>query len=453
MSEKHSHTEIHEHFHASTHTHATKKQEEEISHEIMHPADIAEHIENLPFQEQISFLKNMSPDNAAEAIAELDEEHASDVLESLTHHEAAAIISEMAPDDAVDVLDEIDEEHRENILKNMDFADAEELKNLMNFDSETAAGLMNTEILLLAWDITPDFAIQKIRSVIDDIENIYYVYLVDNNDILCDIISMRDLMRLPRNTKISENNIEKHELITVPYDMDRKDLAQVFAKYNFLSIPVVDRENRVLGVVTHDDVIDIIHDEASADMLGMVGAGQYENIDTDWKDSVKMRFPWLVINLLNSTISASVVYCFNGSIEQMAILAVLMPIVANQAGNTGQQALAVMIRQLAMETFNAKKAWFAVLREMKIGILSSILLSIFAFIGVSLLFQNIPLAVVMSLALIIDMILGAVCGASIPLVLRTLGRDPAQASSIFLTTITDSMGFFIFLGLATIILF
>ena len=175
-------------------------------------------------------------------------------------------------------------------------------------------------------------------------------------------------------------------------------------------------------------------------------------MDTPWLISVRMRLPWLVINMLNSAMSAFIVYMFEGSIAQMALLAVLMPMVANQAGNTGQQALAVMIRQLATEKFDRRKAWFAVLREAKIGILTGVIMGTLACFSIMLLADNLLLGAVMGGALLLDMILGAVAGGSIPLILRALGRDPAQASSIFLTALTDGAGFFIFLSLASLFL-
>ncbi len=423
-----------------------------IDDENMHPVDRAEHIESLPFEKQLDLLKTMSPNNAADTLAELDEEHAGDVLESLTLNEAVAIVSEMSPDDAVDVLDEMDEEQRDSILNSMSIDDAEELRSLMNFDPESAAGVMNTQIIILHSTSTADEIISHIRSNIDEIEDVYYVYIVNDEDVLCNILTMRDLMRMPRNVAVKDY-LGEQELITIAYDMPKKDLGQIFIKYGFASLPVVDRTGRVLGVITHDDAFDLIQDEASADMLGMVGAGQDEDIDTYWLLSVKMRLPWLLVNLFNSSLSACVVYLFDGTIAQMATLAVLMPIVANQSGNTGQQALAVMIRQLAVEAFNAKKSLKAVIRETKIGILSSLILSFIVFLGVYFLFGNEKLALVMVCALTIDMILGAIFGASIPLILRSLGRDPAQASSIFLTAVTDGVGFFVFLALATLFLF
>ncbi len=420
--------------------------------ENMHAVDIAEQLEQLPFDEQLDVLTSMSPDDAAEALAELDDDHASDVLESLPTPEAAAILNEMSTDDAVDVLYDMEEDQREHLLDHLPHDDAEELRSLLSFDEDTAAGFMTTEMLLLHYNSTADDIIAQIRSAIDEFETIYYAYLVDDNDVLCNVFTMRDLMRLPRNQVLSET-LGKQELISIPYDMDKKDVGLLFAKYNFLSLPVVDREGRVLGIITHDDVIDIIQEEASADMLGMVGAGQDEDIDTPWFDSVKMRLPWLLVNLCTSSLSAFVVYLFDGTIAQMATLAVLMPLVANQSGNTGQQALAVMIRQLAVETFSTKRMIKAVFREVKIGIFVSLFFALLAFVGVGFIFKNYNLALVMSLALIIDIILGATFGACVPLILRALGRDPAQASSIFLTAVTDCAGFFVFLGLASIFLF
>ncbi|MBO4793038.1 MAG: magnesium transporter, partial [Deltaproteobacteria bacterium] len=191
---------------------------------------------------------------------------------------------------------------------------------------------------------------------------------------------------------------------------------------------------------------------ATEDMLGMVGAGLDETSDTSWKDSVKMRLPWLALNLLTSAGSAFVVYLFEGSISTMATLAVLMPMVANQAGNTGHQALAVMIRQLATESFDQKRAWSAVVREGKIGMTTGLFMALIAVCGVLLLTKDSRLGIVMGCALLSDMLLGALAGGAIPLFFRAVGRDPAQASSIFLTAITDSCGFFIFLGLATLFL-
>ena len=417
-----------------------------------HPADLADHLENLSLEKQVCALKHLPKEHAADALAELEENVAVDVLENLDADTAAQIIAEMDPDDAADVLDELDEGHRDVLLGFLGREDSEELRNLLNFDPDSAAGVMNTELILVEEDLTVDAAIACIRCEMESKENPYYAYVVDSKDILVGVLSLKNLM-LSRPGTILRDAVAGQNVISVPYDMDKGEVASLLSHYNFLAMPVVDYEGHIMGLVTYDDILDIIHDEASADMLGMVGADPEESVDTPWLESVRKRLPWLVINMANSAFSAWVVYFFEGSIAQMAVLAVLMPMVANQAGNTGQQALAVMIRQLATERFDHKKAWLAVLREAKIGLVTGACMAILACIGAALFTQNVLIGLVMGGALLCDMLLGAISGGSIPLLFRALGRDPAQASSIFLTTITDSAGFFIFLGAATLFLF
>ncbi len=416
-----------------------------------HPADMADHIENLSLEKQVCVLRHLPKEDAAEALAELDENVAVDVLENLDPDTAAQIIAEMSPDDAADVLDELDEDHRDALLDKLEKEDSEELRTLLSFDPDSAAGVMNTEIILIDEDISVDDAILKIRNEMEDKESPYYAYVVDKGDLLVGVLSLRDLMLSKPGTLI-QDALSNHDVISVPYDMEKGEVASLLSHYNFMAMPVVDHQGHLMGVVTYDDILDIIHDEASADMLGMVGADPEETIDTPWLESVRKRLPWLLINLFNSALSASVVYMFEGSISAMAILAVLMPMVANQAGNTGQQALAVIIRQLATDRFDAKRSWLAVLREGKIGFTTGSIMALSASLVIWAFTKNLTLGLVMGGALLCDMTLGAIAGGSIPLIFRALGRDPAQASSIFLTTITDGAGFFIFLGLATLFL-
>ena len=419
--------------------------------DLSHPADIAKHLENLSLSEQVCLLSNLPVEEAADALAELEEYARVEILENLDHDKAASILSEMHFDDAADILEELDEDHSDVLLSKLESEDAHEIRTLMAFDPDTAGGIMNTEIVILEQHLTADEAIGQLRREIQDKEIPYYAYIVNKDDILVGVLSLRDLLVCPPKYTLLEASKEQ-DLVKITFDRGREEVARLIAHYNLMALPVVDYEGRLMGVISHDDVIDIIHDLASEDMLGMVGAGQDESVDTPWLESVKMRLPWLVINMVNSALSASVVYLFDGTIAQMAILAVFMPMVANQAGNTGQQALAIIIRQLATEKFERKKAWLAVLREGKIGALNGLILGSMVWIGVYFFTGNTALTTVMVIALMLDMVLGAFAGASIPLLLKEMGRDPAQASSIFLTAITDGAGFFLFLGLATLFL-
>lgn len=420
--------------------------------ESLHPADLADHLENLSSEKRLSALSRMPAEDAADAIAELQAPVAADVLENLDTERAARIIAEMDPDDAADILDDLDTGHRDALLEKLTREDSEELRNLMHFDPDSAAGVMNSEVILLEKNLTVDEAIIHIRQEMAEKESPYYGYVVDSQDVLVGVLSLKDLMLARPGTIVGEAVAGQH-VVSVTYDTDKGEVANLLSHYNYLAMPVVDYEGHIMGLVTYDDIMDIIHEEASADMLGMVGADPEESWDTPWLESVCKRLPWLVVNLLNSALSASVVYMYEGTIAQMAVLAVLMPMVANQAGNTGQQALAVMIRQLSRELFDSRKAWTAVFRECKIGLATGLVMAILSFLGSWWFTSDYRIGLVMGGAILCDMLLGAVAGGSIPLIFRSLGRDPAQASSIFLTTITDGAGFFIFLGLASLFLF
>ncbi|MFA6809710.1 MAG: magnesium transporter [Desulfoplanes sp.] len=428
----------------------TESQQESLIDQ-MHPADAADHLGNLNLEDQVVAVGNLPVEDAAESIAEMDSHDRIPLMTRLAPELAADILALMAPDDAADTIAELDPDVRRDIFKKIKQEDAAEIKALLMYDPDSAGGVMNTEILILDENLTADQAIAVIRQQVEDSEIPYYAYVVDGMRHLKGVLSLRDIMVSVGGRQLKELLVDQ-QLISVPFDTDKEEVAKLIDRYNFLALPVVDYNQRILGTVTVDDVIDIIQEGASEDMQQMVGAGGDESVDSPWLYSLKVRMPWLFINLLNSAVSAWVVHLFQGSIEQMAILAVLMPIVANQAGNTGQQSLAVMIRQLAMERFDRKKVWIAVAREAKIGLVNGMIIGLATFVGVAVVLQKPGLAVVMAMALFFDMLLGAVAGASIPLILKEMGRDPAQASSIFLTTLTDSMGFFVFLGMAGLML-
>jgi magnesium transporter len=416
-----------------------------------HPADMADELEKLPLEEQLEYIQEMEVEDASESITEMERHERNLLVSELSPEFAAEILEAMSPDDAADILEDLDDDVRSRIFHNLEKEDAAEISDLLQFDPDSAGGVMNTEILALDQSMNARQAIALVRDRVEESEIPYYAYIVDEHRHLMGVLSLRDLFLSP-GRMLLKDLLHEQNLIYVPFDTDKEEVARLISRYNFLALPVVDHEQRLLGTVTVDDVIDIIQAEASEDMQSMVGAGADETVDSPWTYSLKKRLPWLILNVLNSAVSASVVHLFEGTIAQMAFLAVLMPIVANQAGNTGQQSLAVMIRQLAMERFDRKKSWRAVIREAKIGFVNGCIVGGLVFLGLLAWTRNLPLASVMALALWADMLIGAVAGASIPLVLKELGRDPAQASSIFLTTLTDSIGFFTFLGLAAVFL-
>ncbi len=419
--------------------------------ELVHPADTADHLESLELEEQIKFIKRLPIRDAASSIAEMGHQERIELFERLNLGMASRVISNMAPDDATDILAGLDEERRRSILARIPPRDRVELRELLTYDPDTAGGVMNTDALVLHQDLDTDQAINLIRRQVGDKEIPYYAYVVDEENRLVGVVSLRELMIAPHAMHL-EDLIQPQKLIAVHHETDQEEVARLISNYNFLALPVVDDEEKLLGVVTVDDVINIIHEEASEDMQSMVGAGMDETTESPWLYSVKKRVPWLLLNMVNSAVAAYVVHLFEDNIAKITLLAVLMPVVANMAGNSGQQALAVMIRQMAVERFERKKFWLGVLREARIGFTNGILLGGTIFCVVWALTQNLTLSGVVGAAMWIDMFVGCTAGASIPLILQELGRDPAQASTIFLTTITDTVGFLSLLSLAGLVL-
>ena len=421
------------------------------SSELAHPADTADHLESLELEEQIKFIKRLPVKDAASSIAEMGHQERIELIQRLNLGMASRVLSNMAPDDATDILASLDEELRRKLLARIPPRDRVELRELLTYDPDTAGGVMNTDALVLHQDLDSDQAINLIRDQVEDKEIPYYAYVVDDENRLIGVVSLRELMIAPHSMHL-EDLIQSQRLISVHHATDQEEVARLISNYNFLALPVVDDEGKLLGVVTVDDVINIIHEEASEDMQSMVGAGMDETTESPWVYSVKKRIPWLLLNMVNSAVAAYVVHLFEDNIAKITILAVLMPVVGNMAGNSGQQALAVMIRQIAVEKFERKKFWLGVIREARIGFVNGMMLGGAIFCVVWVLTQNVALSGVAGAAMWLDMFVGCTAGASIPLMLQELGRDPAQASTIFLTTITDSVGFLSLLSLAGLVL-
>ncbi|MGL4721865.1 MAG: magnesium transporter [Desulfovibrionaceae bacterium] len=415
-----------------------------------HPEEIALYLHSLALEEQIDMLESLSPNVAERSFVELDQHVQSEIFQYLSLERSVLLVARMAPDDATDLLHTLDKDHVQYLLRSISPESAETIKKLMTFDSNTAGGIMNTEIVILKDTLSMQEAIQQIhRDMQKEKEIPYYAYVVNKVNELIGVLSLRDMLLLKASTKLREALSDKR-VITLRLELSTKEVARQMLLYNFMALPVVDAKGRLLGAVTQDDVMDFIQEAAHENMLGMVGAGSDETVDTLWSESVRRRLPWLCLNLFTSGIAAYIILHFEESIAQMAILAVLMPIVANQSGNTGQQSLAVMLRQLSNENFDKRRAFFAVYRECKVGLTAGVAIACVASSVLFILQGSMVLSFVFGMSLMLDMLLGSFVGASIPLILRYCGRDPAQASSIFLTMFTDSVGFFVFLALATI---
>ena len=416
--------------------------------EEMTPQMAADVVEQMAPDHSAAVLEEMAPDAAAAVVKQIKDEYSADALDGMDQVHAAAIIQHMAPDDAADVLAGMSEAHRAMVLKHLDPQAAGGLGQLLRYDADCAGGIMTTRFVRLRTTDTVEQAIEQIRQQASRAEQVYYVYVVDDKEHLLGVVSMRELILARPSMQLRE--VMKEKPVSVEVNDDREVVINQIREYDLPAIPVVDSQDRLVGIVTVDDVVDAMDEEFSEDVQRMVGVSGLETVTTPWASSLRSRMPWLLVNLLTATLAATVVAVFRGQIEKLVALAVLMPIIANQGGNTGQQALAVTIRALAMGEIQRHKAWPVILRELLLGITHGLLIGCICAVIAGLWWGNPGLGFVVGLAMLCNLIVASTVGAAIPLTLRKFGIDPAQSSTIFLTMITDTVGFATFLGLAKI---
>lgn len=413
-----------------------------------HPADIADELEDLPEEVALKLLKQLPREIGIGFLEEMEPEGSAELLSEFDTQEAAKLLSRMAPDDAADILVELSEKDQEAILDVMEEKASKNLAALLTYPPDSAGTIMSPEVISLPKDMTAQQAIDQLRKKAEEAETISYAYVTDKSNRLLGVLSLRNLTLAKQGTKLEE--ILNPEVHTVAASMDKEEVAMLFDKYDYLALPVIDKENHLLGIITVDDIIDVIQDEVTEDMHRMVGVSGEEKVFSPWRFSFKRRLPWLYINLVTAFVAASVVGLFKNTIAQLTVLAVFMPIVAGMGGNAGAQALAVIVRGLALGEIEPKEGKKALAKEITVGCLNGIAIGIVVGI-LAYLWQGSPfLGAVAGAAMLLNLIMAGIAGVAIPLGLKALGQDPALASSIFVTTVTDIMGFFFFLGLATI---
>ncbi|MFW6190705.1 MAG: magnesium transporter [Candidatus Bipolaricaulota bacterium] len=417
--------------------------------EDLHPAKVAEELLALPEEEAAGKLRGLRPDHASEILEYMDPWQASGLIARLPLVYQAGILEKMEPDDAVDLLQEIEPETRERILGRLDKLTRKRLKSLLEYPQDTAGGTMSPDVLSLPSDMTVREAIAWLRREEGKLENINYVYVTDQKGQLCGVLPLREIAFKEPELKLNE--VMQPDVKTVPPELDREKVARLFDKYDYLALPVVGRSGRLLGVITVDDVIDILRQEDTEDMLEMVGISNAmeESIWTPWPTSVKRRLPWLVINLGTAMLAAFVVGYFEDTIARYAVLAVFMPVIAGQGGNSGTQTVSLLVRGIALGEIREGHELRALLKESWLGLLHGVSIGIivggiaFAWTG------SWMMTFVVSLAMVLSMVAAGVAGVVIPLGLQKIGFYPALSANIWMTTVTDVAGFIFLLGLAT----
>jgi magnesium transporter len=359
------------------------------------------------------------------------------------------VLMEMDPDDRVDVLGHLPPDRREQLIGEMDAAAAAEVRDLRQYPADTAGGIMTTEVTALPEDLTVEQAIAELRRLSETLEQMFYVYVVDRLRRLVGVLSMRDLILARPDRRIRE--IMRRNVVTVPATMDQEDVARLIRKYKYIAVPVTDATNRLIGLITVDDVVDVIQDEATEDVQKMAGAGAEERLTSPWQFSFRKRIWWLEVNLATAFMAAAVIAIFQDTIQKLAILAAYQTIVSGMGGNASAQAMAVAIRGIALGEVDRSLLRQILYREAIVGLVSGVVIGATT-AAIAMIFNyshhGIILGVIVMAALIINHVMACVSGVAIPFVMKWFGFDPAQSATIFATTVTDCCGVFATLGLA-----
>jgi len=415
--------------------------------ENIHPVDILDILRENP-EDSFDILNRLPEKAIAAIIDEAEDKEKYEILIKFGDNKQKNIVEEMSSDELADLLGILDEEESNKLLSKMTANDARNVRQLLSYAPDTAAGIMATEFISVRENMTIKDTLKYLQQTKEDSENIYDLYVIDNFDRLKGSISLKDIVTNDFDTKIS--SIINTEIPLIPFDMDQEQVGNKFAKYGFLSMPVVDNYNRLLGIVTVDDAMQIIRDEGTEDINRLGGVADEEKISGTLRDSVKYRLPWLLINLLTAIFASAIVGLFQGTIEKVVSLATFMSIVSGMGGNAGTQTLTIIVRGLALGELNNENTKRVLLKEFCIGIITGVAIgAVIAILGF-IWEKNIVFGIIIGVAMILNMIVATVTGFIVPVVLKKLNIDPALASSIFVTTFTDVLGFFFFLGLATV---
>jgi magnesium transporter len=414
----------------------------------LHEADLGNLIEALDQDERPRLVELTGADFDFSALNEVDDSVREEILEELEPETVAEGVRELESDDAVELLEGLDEEDQEEILEKLPPSERDALERSLEYPENSAGRRMQTEFIAVPPDWTVGQAIDYMRDTPDLPERFYEIYAVDGAKHWQGAVALDVLLRSRRPVQLSELIDEDRRRVSVLDDQE--EVARLFGKYNLVAAPVVDTENRLVGVITIDDVVDVIEEEADEDLKALGGVTSDEELSDSFWTIAKGRFNWLLVNLATAFLASSVLGLFEGQLEQMVALAVLAPIVASQGGNAATQTMTVAVRALATRELGASNAYRVVMREALVGLVNGLGFAVITGIAAVAWFRIPGLGVVIGLAMLCNLVAGALGGILIPMVLERVKADPAVASGTFVTTVTDVVGFFSFLGIATL---
>ncbi|MEN3337686.1 MAG: magnesium transporter [Acidobacteriota bacterium] len=418
-----------------------------------HPADLAQIFSELPQRERLAAFSVLADRNsrlAMEGLSELGPEAGAALLSERSAEEIGKLLQDLPSDDAAALIDYLPEDLSASVLELVQKRPAGgDVGELLEYKEQTAGRIMNPKVFALAEDMTAGESIVALQGS-RDVEVVFYLYVIDVRRHLVGVVSLRRLLLVAPDTPLKR--IMTTDLISVRADMDQEEVARQVASYNLLAIPVVDEENKLVGVITVDDVIDVIKDEATEDVYRLAGVAGDDRVFTSAWDSLRKRLPWLIVNLATAFLAASVVALFSRTIDKVVALAVFMPVVAGMGGNAATQTLTVIVRGIALGELTWSNSRKALFKEAAVGVGNGIACGLVGAVVVWLFSGDRVLALILAMAMVINMFVAATAGTVIPLALRAMKVDPALASAVFITTLTDVFGFFSFLGLATVML-
>ncbi|QOZ52737.1 magnesium transporter [Bradyrhizobium sp. CCBAU 53338] len=414
----------------------------------LHEADLGDLIAALAPENRVRLVELTGADFDFSALNEVDETVREEILDELPPETVAEGVRELESDDAVELLETLDEEEQEEILEKLPLQERVALERSLLYPENSAGRRMQTEFIAVPQDFTVGQAIDYMRDTPDLPDRFYEIYVVDKDQHWLGAVALDVLLRARRPVPLTELTDEDRRRVSVLEDQE--EVARMFGKYNLVAAPVLDTQDRLVGVITVDDVVDVIEEEADEDLKALGGVTSDEELSDTFLTIARGRFNWLLINLATAFLASSVLGLFEGQLEQMVALAVLAPIVASQGGNAATQTMTVAVRALATRELGASNAWRVIVRETLVGLVNGIGFAVITGIAAVAWFKIPGLGIVIGLAMICNLIAGALGGILIPMALERVRADPAVASGTFVTTVTDVVGFFSFLGIATL---
>lgn len=413
-------------------------------------ADVADLIEHLKPNERLFIFKLLEPEGAGEVLMEIEPPVQEGILKKLDNQEISDIVQELDSDDAADVVGDLPADRAREVIESVDDEVSEELEKLLPFPEDTAGGIMGLEFVAVKADVTLQDAIEIIREKKEEVENLYYLWVIDDFERLVGVISLKDLLIESPSKKISE--IMNTEVISVNALADQEEVIYLVKQYDLVSIPVVDEHHRLRGRITHDDIIDVMEEEVDEDISLMAGVIDEEIAEESSLKISKARLPWLIMGLFGGLLAALVINQFEPSLEKIIALSFFFPVIMAMGGNTGTQAATVVVRGLATGDVSLVNAGKRLFREMRVALINGLICGVILASIVGVWLGDSGLGLIVGVALVLIVIISGVIGAAVPMALKRANIDPALGTGPFVTTSNDILSLFIYLGLVTLFL-